>query len=88
MQSRRYPVIRCQGDFYLVTFVSMTEAHEAGSQALDVMRVVDFIVAFVPSQVEREVDELEHWQPWGSSSPSETNRRARLVPALRAVGEA
>ncbi len=87
MQSRRYPVIRCRGDFYLVTFVSMTEAHEAGSQALDVMRVVDFIAAFVPSQVEREADELEHRRTLGPGPRDGTNRRARSVPALWALGE-
>ena len=51
------------------------------------MRALDLIAAFVPSQVEREADELEHWRPRGSGSPSETNRRARLVPELRAFGE-
>jgi hypothetical protein len=48
---------------------------------------VDFVAAFLPSQVEREADELEHRRTLGPGPRNGTNRRARSVPALRAFGE-
>ncbi len=35
------------------------------------MTALGIIAAFVPSKVEREADELEHFRPSGSGSPSE-----------------
>ena len=44
--------IRCQGDLYAVTVVSMIEVTKYVSHVVDVLIALGFIAAFVPGQVE------------------------------------
>jgi glycine/D-amino acid oxidase-like deaminating enzyme len=83
----RQPIIRCRDDLHMLAFVSMPQARKDESHAVDVRMTVDFVAAFLPSQVEREADELEHRRTLGPGPRNGTNRRARSVPALRAFGE-
>ena len=41
----------------------MIEAHKDESYVVNLTTAPGFIAAFVPSQVERGADELEHWRP-------------------------
>ena len=44
----------------MATFVSMSQTRKDEGHAVDVGMTVDFIADFLPSQVGRKDDELEH----------------------------